>query len=167
LFSLSISDVIFLLTGLPLELHGLLVGAYPWVFGTTVCILRTWVFEATTMCSILTILTFTFERWLHICHPMYAKKFSNSFSRAIKIILFIWIVSGLSAVPFASTSGVYNAIQEYPESKICYTLPQYTEHIKGILKLSVTLFFLVPMTLMSVMYIHIGIQLWKSHKINR
>ena len=70
LFSLAVSDVLSLLSGLPTELYSIMVEAYPWAFGETFCVIRTFIFEITTIASVLTILTFTFERWLHICKPM-------------------------------------------------------------------------------------------------
>ncbi len=164
IFSLAVSDVLFLIIGLPIELHGLIIGSYPWAFGTTVCILRTFIFEATTICSILTILTFTFERWLHICKSIYAKKFSDSFSRAIKIIILIWVLSCTSALPFIFTTGVFHAIGDYEESLLCGVLPKYGQFMNTIIKLSLLLFFVLPMTLISIMYILIGIKLWKSQK---
>lgn len=148
-----------------MDLHSLFVGSYPWAFGHTLCIFRTYLFEATTNASVLTILAFTFERWLHICKSIYAKKFSNSFSRAIKIILLLWFISGVIALPFALTTGTYYAINEnYPESKICATKTEYNTLMKNIILLSLLLFFVVPMTLISNMYILIGIKLWKSQK---
>jgi neuromedin U receptor 1 len=108
LFSLAVSDVLSLLIGLPVELTELFNGTYPWIFGKWFCKIRIFLFETTTIASVLTILMFTCERWLHICKAIYAKKFSSGFSRALKIILFIWAVSGFLALPFAFTSGKFN-----------------------------------------------------------
>ncbi len=69
------------------------------------------------------------------------------------------------AFPFALTSGVYNAIDEnYPESKVCGILPKYNHYMQNIIKLSVLVCFAMPMTLISIMYILIGVTLWKSQK---
>jgi hypothetical protein len=112
---------------------------------------------------VLTILTFTFERWLHICKAIYAKKFSSGFSRALKIIVFIWSLSGLLALPYAITTGVYYKIDDYEESKTCNTLIKYNDLMIRVIQLSVFFLFIVPMTLISIMYVLIGITLWKSH----
>lgn len=148
--------------GLPPELYSIIIEAYPWAFGETFCVVRTFIFETTTIASVLTILTFTFERWLHICKAIYAKKFSSDFSRALKIIVFIWLLSGLLAMPYAFTTGVYYQYPDYVESKTCNILAKYKDFMKTVIQLSVLLLFIMPMTLISIMYILIGITLWKS-----
>lgn len=162
LFSLAVSDVLFLLTGLPPELYSIIIEAYPWAFGETFCIIRTFIFETTTIASVLTILTFTFERWLHICKAIYAKKFSSGFSRALKIILFIWILSGLLALPYAFMTGVYLEEENNPVSKTCNIPKEYKHYMKNVIQLSVIFLFIIPMTLISIMYVLIGVTLWKS-----
>jgi neuromedin U receptor 1 len=162
LFSLAISDVLSLMTGLPVELYSIIIEAYPWAFGDIICKLKTFIFETTTIASVLTILTFTFERWLHICKAIYAKKFSSGFSRALKIILLIWLISGLCALPYYFTTGVYLEVKDSPESKTCAILPDYTTNMSYVIVLSVLFLFIIPMTLISIMYVLIGLTLWKS-----
>lgn len=61
--------------------------------------------------SVLTIVAFSMERFLAICHPLHLYTMSG-FKRALRIIAALWIVSFLSAVPF----GVYTVVDyiEYP-----------------------------------------------------
>jgi hypothetical protein len=125
-------------------------------------VLRTYIFETTTIASVLTILTFTSERWLHICRPMYAKKFSSGFSRVLKIIILIWVVSGCLALPYSFTSGVYYEYQEFVESKTCGIYERYRIPMTFVIQLSVLFLFIIPMTLISIMYVFIGVTLWKS-----
>ncbi|RNA35066.1 neuromedin-U receptor 2-like [Brachionus plicatilis] len=162
LFSLAVSDVLSLLFGLPPELYSIMIEAYPWAFGETFCVVRTFIFETTTIASVLTILTFTFERWLHICKAIYAKQFSSGFSRVLKIILFIWVLSGLLALPYAFMTGVYLEEDKNPISKTCNIPKEYKHYMKNVIQLSVIFLFIVPMTLISIMYILIGVTLWKS-----
>ncbi len=164
LFSLAVSDVLSLVTGLPVELYTIIVEAYPWAFGETFCIIRTFLFETTTIASVLTILTFTFERWLHICKAIYAQKFSSGFSRALKIILFIWFFSGTISLPYVFTTGVYVDSDDFPETLTCNTLKTFVNPMTKMIQLSVLFLFIVPMSLIIVMYILIGITLWKSSK---
>lgn len=168
LFSLAISDLLSLTLGkffvpkffkkklisnlgLPPELHSLIIGQYPWPFGQVFCKIRTFFFETTTIASVLIILAFTFERWLHICKPMYAQKFSNSFSRVFKIILTLWALSGLLAIPYAIGTGTELLLPEIEESKLCKPLNQYESLMTSILLLSSVLFFIFPMILISIM----------------
>ena len=48
----------------------------------------------------LTIVAFSMERYLAICHPLYQYAMSG-FSRAVKIITLIWIASFSAAFPYA------------------------------------------------------------------
>ncbi len=162
LFSLAVSDVLSLLIGLPVELTELYNGSYPWIFGYIFCKTRIFIFETTTIASVLTILMFTCERWLHICKAIYAKKFSNSFSRALKIILCIWALSGFLSLPFAFTSGTFLQLDGYPESKLCGSLMTHRQMMSKFIISYAVLFFIIPMTMISIMYVLIGIKLWKS-----
>ena len=50
--------------------------------------------------SVLTILAFSMERYLAICHPLYQHTMAG-FSRAVKIIVLVWSLSFFSALPYA------------------------------------------------------------------
>ena len=57
-------------------------------------------FFRTSYSSVLTIVSFSMERYLAICHPLYSHTMSG-FTRAVRIIALVWLVSLLSAVPYA------------------------------------------------------------------
>lgn len=99
LFSLAISDLLLLNFGLPPELYALW-RKYPYILGKPFCILRAFTSETSTNASILTITAFTVERYLAICHPLRAHTMSK-LSRAIKVILIIWAISAIAAIPIA------------------------------------------------------------------
>ena len=48
----------------------------------------------------MTILAFSMERYIAICHPLYQYAMAG-FSRAVKIIVMVWTISFLSALPYA------------------------------------------------------------------
>ncbi len=48
----------------------------------------------------LTIVSFSMERYLAICHPLYSKTMST-FYRAVRIIALVWTISLVSALPYA------------------------------------------------------------------
>jgi hypothetical protein len=98
---------------------------------------------------------------------MYAQKFSNSFSRAFKIILAIWLLSASMALPYLFVMGVYFEYPEYEETKACSILEAHRETMRIVIQLTVLFLFIVPMTLISIMYVLIGITLWKSQKKHR
>ena len=88
---------------------------YPWALGEVTCKARSLISEMTSYASVLTILAFSMERYLAICHPLYQYAMAG-FSRAVKvrcmdfhfgttiisqIIALVWVVSFLSALPYA------------------------------------------------------------------
>uniref|UniRef100_A0A0A9WSE9 Neuropeptides capa receptor n=1 Tax=Lygus hesperus TaxID=30085 RepID=A0A0A9WSE9_LYGHE len=146
LFSLAISDLSLLILGLPNEVS-LYWKQYPWQFGTPVCKLRALVSEMTSYTSVLTIVAFSMERYLAICHPLHNYSMSG-LHRAIKIIGALWVVSLLAASPFAIYTKI-NYLQypegsgnDLPETAFCAMLKENIPKGFPIYELSFLLFFL-------------------------
>ncbi|GFS82439.1 pyrokinin-1 receptor [Nephila pilipes] len=163
LFSLAVSDLLLLIVGLPQELY-LLWNKYPYVFGEAFCIIRGYTAEMSTYASILTITLFTLERYLAICHPLRTHTMSK-LSRAIYMIIGVWIFSLLCALHVALQLGI--VYQEYHGHRI-YETAECT--LKTTLRhafLGSTLaFFIVPMIVISVLYVQIGVQLRESDSVS-
>jgi hypothetical protein len=98
LFSLAISDLLLLLSGLPAEMHSIW-RRYPDVFGEVFCIGRGLASETSANATVLTITAFTVERYLAICRPFFIQKWQNKLSRIVKQILVIWAISIALAIP--------------------------------------------------------------------
>ncbi|XP_054724042.1 pyrokinin-1 receptor-like [Uloborus diversus] len=159
LFSLAVSDLLLLVVGLPQELF-LLWNKYPYIFGEAFCIIRGYTSEMSTNASILTITSFTVERYLAICHPIKAHTMSK-LSRAVKLIVFLWIVSGVCAVPMAIQFGV--VIKEYQGVLVYDTAECTIKHpIQDAFVSSTLCFFIIPMFIITVLYAFIGVQLRRS-----
>ncbi|GAB6033019.1 neuromedin U receptor [Chamberlinius hualienensis] len=157
LFSLAMSDLLLLVLGLPQEMFQLWV-PIPYMFGETFCIFRGLAAETSTNASILTITSFTMERYLAICHPLRAHTMSK-LSRAVKLIVVIWIVAAACAVPQAIQFGVVLQRNDdgelMPHTEDC-SLKMPLNHS---FELSTLFFFLLPMTLITILYILIGVRL--------
>ena len=69
LLNLSISDLLLLLLGLPHEVYSVWSPA-PYVLGEAFCRFRVLASETSTNVSVLTITSFTVERYIAICHPI-------------------------------------------------------------------------------------------------
>ena len=69
LLNLSISDLLLLTLGLPYEMYSVWVPA-PDVLGESFCRFRLLASETSANVSVLTITSFTVERYLAICHPI-------------------------------------------------------------------------------------------------
>ncbi|VEN38329.1 unnamed protein product, partial [Callosobruchus maculatus] len=158
LFSLSISDLVLLITGLPQEVY-FFWSRYPYIFGSTFCFLRGLFAETSGNATVLTITAFTVERYLAICHPFLSHAMSK-LPRAVKIILFIWLLSVSLAIPQAMPLRV---VGDCPQCvfKETDTVIEYA------FELSTLLFFVAPMTLITVLYILIGMKLKSSRAIKK
>ncbi|XP_060527387.1 pyrokinin-1 receptor-like [Cylas formicarius] len=151
LFSLAVSDLVLLVAGLPQEIY-LIWNRYPYIFGNTFCFLRGLLAETSGNATVLTITGFTVERYLAICHPFLSHTMSK-LSRAVKLILFIWMVAVSFAIPQALPLRV--------EGTCPHCLP--TEPVMGhSFEISTFVFFLAPMTVITVLYILIGTALKAS-----
>uniref|UniRef100_A0A8D9E5A1 Neuropeptides capa receptor n=1 Tax=Cacopsylla melanoneura TaxID=428564 RepID=A0A8D9E5A1_9HEMI len=159
LFSLAVSDLLLLVTGMPVEIY-YLWSRYPYVFGETFCVLRGLAAETSTNATVLTITAFTVERYFAICHPFWSHSLSK-LSRAIRLILIIWIIALLCAIPQAMQFGVvFGHTEEYT---VC-TVETQLEHA---FEISTFLFFVTPMTLISILYALIGFRLRRSAVMKR
>ena len=162
LFNLAIADLLVLILGLPQELYTIW-SAYPWIFGETFCIVRVLAAETVTYASILTITAFTAERYVAICHPMRAQTLSG-LSRAVKMIVFIWLFSALCSIPIVYQFGIVYVKDangnDISESAMCSILP--TRILWKVFEISTFVFFLAPMTVITVLYVLIGLAIRRS-----
>lgn len=80
-----------------------------------------------TYVSVLTIVAFTMERFLAICHPLHLYTMSG-FKRAIRIIATLWCISFISALPFAVQTKIYYARYPLGESSV---ILRWVEGVSG------------------------------------
>ncbi|CAH1099591.1 unnamed protein product [Psylliodes chrysocephalus] len=160
LFSLAVSDQLLLITGLPQEVYSFW-SRYPYIFGSTFCFLRGLLSETSGNSSVLIIGAFTVERYLAICHPFLSHTLSN-LSRAIKLVLIIWILSIGLAIPQALPLRV-----ELINGTCRQCVISNNAYIEPVFEVSTILLFIVPMTIITVLYILVGIRLKSSNNINK
>ncbi|XP_050099601.1 pyrokinin-1 receptor isoform X2 [Anopheles aquasalis] len=153
LFSLAVSDFVLLISGVPQEIY-FIWSKYPYVFGEVFCVLRGIAAETSANATVLTITAFTVERYVAICHPFLSHTLSK-LSRAVRIIVVIWVIAVVSAVPQALQFGITNqaGIDQCVVKRII---------IAHSFELSTFLFFFAPMTLITVLYALIGLKLRSS-----
>jgi neuromedin U receptor 1 len=84
----------------------------------------------------------------------------SKLSRAIKHIIIIWIVSLLLAIPLAIQFEVTTNIHGHEECTV------HKEIIQHSFELSTILVFFIPMTLITVLYLLIGLKL-RSRTVRR
>lgn len=161
LFSLAISDMLLLISGLPPEMYRLW-SPETYVFGEPLCVLQGFAAETSANATVLTITAFTVERYLAICHPFLSHTMSK-LSRAVRYIIAIWIVALCLSVPQAIQFGVEYELRNGVQYSRCTVVSNSFEHA---FEISTFLFFVGPMTLITVLYMLIGIQLRKSKNIS-
>ncbi|KIH48296.1 hypothetical protein ANCDUO_21636 [Ancylostoma duodenale] len=127
--NLAMADLITLCVGLPFELI-MNWSQYPWPFPDVFCNLKALIAETTNYASIMTILLFSIERYIAVCHPFVFVKLKslrqNVFSSKMCMV----------AVLFDRSS-----------------LPMY----KVIFHLSALLFFAIPLSIIFVLHILIAL----------
>lgn len=154
LLSLAISDFLLLISGVPQEIN-LIWHRYPPIYGGDLsCILRALFAEVSCNATVLTITAFTVERYLAICHPFLAHTLSK-LSRAIRLIVLIWLFS----LGIAMVQALAFRVVGINGHQSCQVKEEFFEHF---FEVSTLLFFLLPMTVITVLYVLIGCKLRAS-----
>jgi len=161
LFSLAISDILLLVSGLPAETF-ILWSKHHYIFGENFCILKGLVAESSANATVFTITSFTVERYVAVCHPFRAHSLSK-LSRAVKIIGYTWGLSTLLAVPLAIEFGVVHTQVSHLEVSHCTLKSAVFEKL---FILSSFVVFVLPMTVIIVLYILISIKLRVSGRMS-
>ncbi|KAK5649568.1 hypothetical protein RI129_000597 [Pyrocoelia pectoralis] len=162
LFSLAISDLLLLISGLPTEIYSTW-SKYPYIFGEIFCILQGFAAETSANATVLTITAFTIERYVAICYPFLSHTMSK-LSRAIKYIIVIWLLAMCFALPQAMAFGIF--YEQYPNGHSA-TNDHYVCTVKRVViphafEISTFVFFIAPMTVITILYVLIGIRIRKS-----
>ncbi|NP_001127725.1 neuropeptides capa receptor-like [Bombyx mandarina] len=164
LFSLALSDLLLLLFGLPNDLS-VSWHQYPYSLGIVFCKLRALISEAASYGSVLTIVAFSLERYLAICHPLHLYAMAG-LRRALRVVAALWLLSFVAAAPFASYTTV--SYHDYPpgsgnsslESAFCAMLEVPSWYLY---ELSSLLFFILPGLIILCLYVRMGLRIRSTH----
>uniref|UniRef100_A0A8D0C9W0 Neuromedin U receptor 2 n=1 Tax=Salvator merianae TaxID=96440 RepID=A0A8D0C9W0_SALMN len=166
LFSLAISDLLVLLFGMPLEVYEMW-NNYPFLFGLVGCYFKTALFETVCFASILHVTTVSIERYVAILHPFQAKLKSTR-RRSLRIIIVLWLFSIVFSLPNTSIHGImvqyFPNRTEVPGSATCAVVkPMWIYN--WIIQLTSFLFYVLPMSVISVLYCLMGLKLRGDHSL--
>ncbi|TSL47728.1 Neuromedin-U receptor 1 [Bagarius yarrelli] len=163
LLSLAISDLLVLLLGLPLELYELWSN-YPFLLGTGGCYFKICLFETVCFASVLNITAVSIERYLAVVHPLRVKHVMTR-GHVRRVIMTLWIVSFLCALPNTSLHGMTvlppKFGQSFPESAVC-SLVKPVWIYGMIVQLTAFFFFIVPVITIGILYLRIALQLHRE-----
>uniref|UniRef100_A0A672HGZ4 Neuromedin-U receptor 1-like n=1 Tax=Salarias fasciatus TaxID=181472 RepID=A0A672HGZ4_SALFA len=159
LLSLAASDLLVLLLGMPLELYDLWRN-YPFLLGEGGCYFKTFLFETVCFASILNVTALSVERYVAVVHPLRVKRMATR-AHVKRVILLLWALSMLCAVPNTSIHGIGQLPpkfgRHFPRSAMCYI--QQPRIYNWVILVSTLVFFLLPMLVISVLYLLIGLRL--------
>ncbi|XP_058127140.1 pyrokinin-1 receptor-like [Anopheles ziemanni] len=151
LFSLAVSDLLLLVTGVPQEIYCFWY-RYPYPFSVRVCIMTNFFAETGANATVLTITAFTVERYIAICKPFLSHTLSR-LSRAVRFVLAIWLIALSLAIPQALSVHIE---QEYKTCTVRH------EQGKSLFFISTVVVFMLPMSIITVLYLLIWLQLRRS-----
>ncbi|XP_053659382.1 pyrokinin-1 receptor-like [Anopheles marshallii] len=151
LFSLAISDLLLLITGVPQDIYHTWY-RFPYPFGNTVCKIVSFASESSVNATVLTITAFTVERYVAICKPFLSHTMSK-LSRAVRFVITIWVIAFSLAIPQALS------MQIDTQFRMCTVRHEQTKHLFFI---STVLVFVCPMSVITILYILIWLQLRRS-----
>lgn len=156
----------FFVVALPPEVYTIWE-AYPWRFGEPFCIFKAFLLEWTSYASVLTITGFTVERYIAICHPITGQKVTRQ-SRAFKCIICIWIISACCALPYPFHTRTFYYLNDprtnlpITDTLLCNIPVEWHKRMIVMFQVSTFAFFFLPMTVITIMYILIGIRLRRT-----
>lgn len=160
LFSLAVSDLLLLVSGLPPEMYQIWC-RFPYIFGEAFCMMQGFAAETSANATVLTITAFTIERYVAICHPFLSHTMSK-LSRAIKFVIGIWLLAMCLAIPQAMSFGIHYAPAVNGKETDHYVCSVIRIVIPHAFEISTFLFFVAPMSLITVLYVLIGLQLRRT-----
>ncbi|KAI5638878.1 7 transmembrane receptor (rhodopsin family) domain-containing protein [Phthorimaea operculella] len=154
LINLAVSDFIVGLF-VPIEIYFFWIpDFYP--FGAVGCRAHYILWDCLSNSSVLTIAAFTVERYLVVTRPFLRQRLTMK-SRVMKILAVIWVVSCVGCVP-----SVLNVDCLETNKKVyCYWM--VTESVKVFIVIDIILFFVIPMTIIVVLYVLIALKLKDTH----
>ncbi|XP_030060721.1 neurotensin receptor type 1 [Microcaecilia unicolor] len=171
LLSLALADILLLLT-IPVTLYRYFWQYYPWSLTNPVCKLYFMIRQVYCTATSWTIIAFTAERYIAICHPMWSFTGLRQ-SRMPYLLAGIWLLAFITSIPIAIVYGQssacildYTAITQEEavlDSTVCEMLEQKPYIIyKSTVQTRSILCFVMP--LLTIIIFHLLI--FKHLKLN-
>lgn len=155
LFNLAVTDILTACF-IPIEIYIIWTpGFFP--LGEVGCRIHFILWDLASNCSLLIITAFSIERYLVVSRPFLRQKLSLN-SRVFKIVGGIWILSCLFAIP----DIYFTDLVEKKKYVFCYFIVSYG--VSVVLTIDLFVFYIIPITLIFVLYGLIIIDLKKAQK---
>ncbi|KAL3864391.1 hypothetical protein ACJMK2_006078 [Sinanodonta woodiana] len=147
--NLAVTDILFA-AGIPFIISTRI--AHHWVFGDVVCKLFTYAQFVSGVCSILTLVTISVERYLCVCVSPRRKL---TLRQTIIILSFVWLVSLCFPIPVAFAQTLVHINVDSKDFIFCGVQWPSSFHSEIYLGFMATLFFIIPLMVISFFYLRI------------
>ena len=156
LLNLCVADVLIASLYIPFMTVDLFVIGH-WVFGDFMCKLVSFAYYLATYFSILILTAISLERFISVC---LSRRFSLTAKKAFVTTVVLWIVAGCLALPFFVVKKSYTN-RSLNNVEFCIITWSYTS-MKVYTLLTLSLFYVMPITIMAMVYYKIGRKVWSS-----
>jgi neuromedin U receptor 1 len=144
--------------------------AYPWRFGEPYCLFKTFLTEATSTASVLTISAFTVERYMAIHRPLHIRT-ASGLRRASRAIVIIWLLASVTSIPYPLSTRTFHYVTDprsrrpLADSYVCNIPTDWMPRMKVVFLVYSIALFVVPMIIIVCLYTSIGLTLRRrSHR---
>ncbi|XP_013780061.1 thyrotropin-releasing hormone receptor-like [Limulus polyphemus] len=151
LVSLSIADLMVLISSVPNEILSYFLLSDEWIWGRVGCALFIFLQYLGINASSLSITAFTVERYIAICHPMRAQMVCTV-SRAKKIIVGVWVFACLYCFPWFFLTKIEPIFYKGYSNRETCTFALSRKHYLGYFFSDLVLFYVFPLLLSCVLY---------------
>ncbi|GAU98738.1 hypothetical protein RvY_09846-2 [Ramazzottius varieornatus] len=161
LVSLAVADILLVCAAIPEAIISYHLYSKQWILGHAGCAIMVFITFLAINAGSLSILAFTIERYIAICHPMLAQKVCTV-SRARNIILTTWAIVCLYSAPWLGLSGTRPLrLADVTGMEKCDYLLSRDMYIYFFL-FDVVVFYCVPLLISVILYLRMGLVLHKS-----
>uniref|UniRef100_T1K4P3 G-protein coupled receptors family 1 profile domain-containing protein n=1 Tax=Tetranychus urticae TaxID=32264 RepID=T1K4P3_TETUR len=129
-----------------------------WSFGVIMCKMYHFTQTMSYTASIFTMVIISIERYIAICYPIRAKKVLQMRNFRLSIAM-VWILSAIICAPNLWMYGVIGVINRSGGTDEICMLQKLLYNIRFFNVINALLLFLLPMILMSFLYIRLGLKL--------
>lgn len=153
LLNLCVADILIASLYIPFITVDMYITSH-WIFGDFMCRLVSFVFYLATYFSILLLTAISVERYISVCLP---KRLRLTAKKAFITTVVLWLIAVCLAMPFfiVKTTKVYRQVEycvltwSKKSAKIYHTV-------------ALTLFYIMPIAFMGMVYYKIGRKVWSS-----
>ncbi|XP_055310999.1 neuropeptide CCHamide-1 receptor-like [Sitodiplosis mosellana] len=165
ILSLSIADLMLILTAVPFVSVVYTVESWPW--GTGVCMISEFMKDFSTGVSVFTLVAMSCDRFVAIVNPLRRFRGTGVTGKrttlaTVMIAAFIWMLAILCAAPALIGSNVKHAyVNKNTSFKYCYPFPEEfgEDYAKGIVLAKFLVYYAIPLVIIGLFYIMIAIHL--------